>query len=74
MASYLTTATIGEFDLRAYKADGIAYWDAIDPDLFDPVEPRTGTRLAIAGREPSAYKRLARTLSGPRAAPSSRSG
>ena len=32
MASYLTTATIGEFDLRAYRKDGIRYWDAIDPD------------------------------------------
>ena len=36
MASYLTTATIGEFDLDAYREDGIRYWDALDPDLFEP--------------------------------------
>ena len=35
MASYLTTATIGEFDLDAYREDGIRYWDAIDPDLYE---------------------------------------
>ena len=36
MASYLTTATVGEFDLHSYEADGISYVDAIDPDLFGP--------------------------------------
>ena len=44
MASYLTTATIGEFDVRSYRADGIRYWDAIDPDVFEP--PRTAQRPA----------------------------
>ena len=34
MASYLTTATIGEFNLRSYRKRGIRYWDAIDPDLY----------------------------------------
>ena len=36
MASYLTTATVGEFDIRAYKSKGVRYWDAFDPDLFGP--------------------------------------
>lgn len=36
MASYLTTATIGEFDLRAYREKGVRYWDAVDPDLSVP--------------------------------------
>lgn len=37
MASYLATATVGQFDLTAYRQKGIRYWDAIDPDLFAPV-------------------------------------
>jgi Peptidase family M1 domain/Peptidase M1 N-terminal domain/Immune inhibitor A peptidase M6 len=66
MASYLTTATIGEFDLRAYKKAGIRYWDAIDVNLFDPVaEPRTGEQFAISQQADSSYKRLARTISVP---------
>ena len=66
MASYLTTATIGEFDLRAYKEAGIRFWDAIDLDLFDPVaEPRTGSQFAISQQAEPSYKRLARTISVP---------
>lgn len=34
MATYLVTLAIGESDLREYVADGIRYWDALDPDLF----------------------------------------
>src|SRR4051794_21679703 len=37
MATYLVTLAIGEFDVREYEADGIRYWDALDPDLFTPV-------------------------------------
>ena len=48
MASYLTTASIGEFDVKAYKADGIKYCDAIDPDLFTRPAPRTGRRFALS--------------------------
>jgi hypothetical protein len=66
MASYLATASVGEFDLRSYREDGIRYWDAIDPDLLAPVaEPRTGSRLAISHRSDTSYKRLARTISVP---------
>jgi aminopeptidase N len=41
MASYLATATIGQFDLRRYRtADGLLMYDAFDPDLFtEPVNP-----------------------------------
>jgi aminopeptidase N len=35
MAPYLVTLAIGEFDVRRYTEDGIRYWDALDPDLFD---------------------------------------
>jgi aminopeptidase N len=33
MATYLVTLAIGEFDLHEHSADGIRYWDALDPDL-----------------------------------------
>jgi Peptidase family M1 domain/Peptidase M1 N-terminal domain/Immune inhibitor A peptidase M6 len=65
MASYLTTATIGEFDLRAYRRDGIRYWDALDPDLFDEVEPRTGSQYAMSQAASVSYKRLMRTIDVP---------
>ncbi|MEJ7583911.1 MAG: M1 family metallopeptidase [Acidimicrobiales bacterium] len=42
MASYLATATIGQFDVRSYRTAGIEYWDAYDPDLFtEEVTPQT---------------------------------
>jgi hypothetical protein len=65
MASYLTTATIGEFNLRSYKRDGIRYWDAIDPDLYANVAPRTGDRYAFSQQASFTYKRLARTIDVP---------
>jgi aminopeptidase N len=37
MAPYLAVLAIGEFDVRAYEVAGIAYWDALDPDLFTPL-------------------------------------
>ena len=65
MASYLTTATIGEFDLRAYRRNGIRYWDAIDPDLLRPRTPRTGGQYAFSGAGDGSYTRLARTITVP---------
>ncbi|WP_203230696.1 M1 family metallopeptidase [Agromyces humi] len=68
MASYLATATIGEFDLDAYRADGIRYWDAIDPDLMAPtVVARTGSQFAYSGQADDSYKRLQRTVTVPAA-------
>ncbi len=71
VASYLTTATIGEFDLRAYSDTisgdrRIRYWDALDPDLFDAVAtPRTGEQFLLSQQADSSYKRLVRTISVP---------
>ena len=66
MASYLATATIGDFDLRSYRSDGRRNWDAIDPDLFDPwAVPRTGSQLAISQRSDLSYKRLSRVIDVP---------
>jgi aminopeptidase N len=33
MASYLATATVGQFDLKSYRVGGIRYIDALDPAL-----------------------------------------
>jgi len=63
MASYLATATVGEFDIDAYSADGIRYWDAVDPDLNAPtLTARTGSEVAYSGQADNAYKRLQRTI------------
>jgi aminopeptidase N len=35
MASYLATATIGRFDIATFSADGVDYWNAVAPDLYD---------------------------------------
>ena len=66
MASYLTTMTVGEFDLRAYRAGGLKYWDAVDPNLYDPVAvPRTGLQMALSQQASSSYKRLTHTIDVP---------
>lgn len=65
MASYLTTATVGEFDLRFYRHERIRLVDAIDPDLLEPFLPHSGQRFAISQRSDNSYKRLARTITVP---------
>ncbi|MDT0212384.1 M1 family aminopeptidase [Rothia sp. ARF10] len=67
MASYLATATIGQFGLEHRRVDGIDYWDAIDPALYVQPEPRTGDRYAITGGDDFAYKRLSRVIDVPAA-------
>ncbi len=42
MTTYLVTLAIGEFDVREYEEDGVHFWDALDPDLFDlDLDPET---------------------------------
>jgi hypothetical protein len=65
MASYLTTVDIGEFALRSYRAGGLRYWDAVDPDLYTRPEPRTGSQFAISQSADSTYKRLVHTIDVP---------
>jgi hypothetical protein len=66
MASYLATASAGEFLLRRYQHRGITFIDAIDPDLYGPTgTPRTGNQFAIAQVGEPAFKRLARTIAVP---------
>ncbi len=65
MASYLATATVGQFRLKAYRAKGLSYLDAIDPVLFRKPRPRSGTRYALSGGDDDGYKRLTRTIAVP---------
>jgi hypothetical protein len=66
MASYLATATVGEYRVKAAQAGGIRYWDALDPKLFTPpAAPRTGSRMALTQDGEPSYKRLTRTIAVP---------
>lgn len=66
MASYLATATIGQFDIDERDADGIHYLDAVDPDLFTPtITPRTGASFAYSQKADDGYKRLSRSFDVP---------
>jgi hypothetical protein len=66
MASYLATATVGQFNLHAYQHNGIRIWDAFDPDLYAQTGvPRTGQQFALSQKADASFKRLARTISVP---------
>jgi aminopeptidase N len=39
MATYLVTLAVGEFDLAAYEADGVRFWDAVDLDITAAAPP-----------------------------------
>jgi hypothetical protein len=65
MASYLATATIGQFDITTRTVDGRPYIDAIDPDLLKRPKPRTGSRYAVTGVAQPGYQRLMRTIDVP---------
>ncbi|AGZ41927.1 peptidase M1 membrane alanine aminopeptidase [Actinoplanes friuliensis DSM 7358] len=66
MAPYLATATVGEYDVKAYKSGGVKYWDALDPKLFTPpAAPRTGSRMALTQDGEPSYKRLTRSIAVP---------
>ncbi|MGW4928825.1 M1 family aminopeptidase [Agromyces sp. NPDC004153] len=65
MASYLAMMAVGEFEVDAYAADGVQYWDALDSDLVEPFGPRTGEQFAWSQIADTTYKRLSRTISVP---------
>ena len=65
MASYLATATIGNFNVHSYRHAGMPFWDAIDPALYDVPEPRTGEQYAISQKGDPSFKRLARNIAVP---------
>ncbi len=67
MASYQVGVAIGEFDINTYKAGGLKFLDAIDPDLFVRAFTITdGTKAAFSGAAAqSAYKRLTHVIDVP---------
>lgn len=68
MATYLATASVGQFRLNAYRNGRISYVDAIDPDLFTPVvTPRTGANFAWSHAGTGSYTRLTRIIRVPQA-------
>lgn len=68
MASYLATASLGQFQVHAYEANGLQMYDAVDPDLYKPrVAPHTGSRYVFSQLADSSYKRLTRTVPVPAA-------
>ena len=74
MATYLATTAIGHFDIHAYRANGLTFWDAVDPQLFDAdiPDPRTGSQYAWSRRSrgrPPSYKRLAHQIDSPGSLP-----
>ena len=67
MASYLAMLAIGDFDVRAYREDGISFWDAVDPRPARPRSPRApATQYAVSQsadlgvQAPAAHDRRAR--------------
>jgi Peptidase family M1 domain/Peptidase M1 N-terminal domain len=72
MASYLTMAAIGKFDLQSYQANikprqgPVAFVDAIDPDLFKTATFTGNTaHLLTSQMADQSYKRLTRTITVP---------
>ena len=65
MASYLAMMAIGEFDVDAYTADGLRFWDALDSDLSEAFAARSGEQFAWSQVADTSYKRLSRTISVP---------
>jgi aminopeptidase N len=69
MATYLVTLAVGQFDLRRYEADGIRFWDAVDPALATlDLDPATGGPLvgevvdASLARQPEVLRFLSDTF------------
>jgi Peptidase family M1 domain/Peptidase M1 N-terminal domain len=66
MASYLATATMGQFRTHHYRADGLEFLDAVDPDLYQPIaSPHTGSQYLYSSVGDSSYKRVTRQLAVP---------
>jgi hypothetical protein len=68
MATYLVTLAVGEFDLRAYEAEGVRWWDAVDPGVATPgLNPAEGPPVgeyvdAALARQPEVLAFLADTF------------
>ena len=67
MATYLAGMAIGELAIDSYRADGIRYWDAIDPDIIPRTTPTDGSQYVYSQVADLSYKRLTRVLDVPSA-------
>jgi hypothetical protein len=69
MATYLAMMAIGQFDIDAYAAGGLDYWDAIDSslleDLVPALTPASGAQFLFSQVSEPAYKRVTRTIDVP---------
>ena len=65
MASYLAMMAIGQYDVSAYRQDGIKFWDAIDPALFLEPQPVSGEQFAFSQLSEPSYKRLSLAIDVP---------
>ncbi len=65
MASYLATATIGQFIITRSDAGGRRSYNAIDPVLFKATGPHGGQRYAISQNGDNGYRRFSRATTIP---------
>jgi hypothetical protein len=69
MATYLAMMAIGQFDVDAYAAGGLDFWDAIDSslleDLVPALTPASGAQFLFSQVSEPAYKRVTRTIDVP---------
>jgi hypothetical protein len=69
MATYLAMMAIGQFDIDAYTAGGLSYWDAIDSALLADSAPaipvQSGAQFLYSQMADFSFKRLTRTISVP---------
>jgi hypothetical protein len=69
MTTYLAFMAVGHFDVHAYQADGLRYWDAIDSalmqDRLPAIAPVTGSQFLYSQIGEPAYKQLKRTIAVP---------
>ena len=68
MATYLAFMAIGHFDIHAYQANGIKFWDAVDPSLdFDAPGIATidGARFLYSQMADGSYKRVTHLIDVP---------
>jgi len=68
MNTYLAFMAIGNFDVHAYEANGLKFWDAIDPKLIvaaASISPIAGTRFLWSQMADGSYKRLTRLIDVP---------
>ena len=69
MTTYLAFMSVGEFDVRAYREDGIRYWDAIDSafmaDQAPPVVAEDGAQFLYSQMADLSYKRLTHVIDVP---------